>query len=305
MLGPVEALFSLGVLVLAQVAGPGAVRPAALPVDCTSAAGSRLSAWDRARSPQMSRYCDLLAQSEARILREPRRADEAAVAAAGLVAGQVAPLVLRARAAVQSGQFADSLALFDEAAALDPAALDEPRALLARAVALRETGADKRAIEAYRALIPRLDALSDREERTRAQIDAGIALMLEGPGSLEPAIAVLRAAAGQGSLALRSLARACLSLALDRAGSKAEAQALAAESLRAGAAATLDRKGGVVVPGWRIEALAVGAVLREAAGNGGPAWEAYATRAPAVWAAHARARAAEAKRAPGRRSKGR
>jgi tetratricopeptide (TPR) repeat protein len=302
----VQALFSVGALVLAQAAGAGGARvPAVLPVDCAAAAGARLSAWDRARSPQVPRYCDLMAQAEARLLREPKRADEAAQAAAALVAGQVAPLVLRARAAVQSGQFAEALALFDEAAAVDASALDEPRALLARAVALRETGADARAIAAYRALIPRLDGLPDREERTRAQIDAGVALMIEGPGSLEPAVAVLRAAASQGSLALRSLARACLSLALDRAGAKAEAQALAAEAQRSGATATLERKGSAAVLGWRIEALAVAAVLREAAGNGGAAWEAYAARAPAVWAAHARGRVAEAKRAPGRRSKGR
>ena len=255
---------------LAQAA-PGA---SAQQIDCAEGR-ARVSAWDRARAPYLGRYCDFLAQAEVRLPQEPARAEQAAAAAEALVAGQAAPLVLRGRAALLQGN----------------------------AEAARDTGETGRAIEAYRSLLPRIDAIPGEEARTRARLDAALALMLEGPGGLEVAQTVLKDAAERGAPALRSVAVAALALALDRAGAQTQAQAAASEARRAGATAAL-----AVTPaplGWPVEALAVQARLREVAEPGAAVatWEAYLARASrGPWAAHARARLAEAqRRAPGRK----
>jgi SWI/SNF-related matrix-associated actin-dependent regulator 1 of chromatin subfamily A len=289
---------SLVLVVMLAQAAPGAAQQ----IDCAEGR-ARVSAWDRARAPHLGRYCDFLAQAEVRLPQEPARAEQAAAAAEALVAGQAAPLVLRGRAALVRGDAEAARRLLDRALALDGAALRDPRALQAHAEALRDTGETGRAIEAYRGLLPRIDAIPGEEARTRARLDAALALMLEGPGGLEVAQTVLKDAAERGAPALRAVAVAALALALDRAGAQAQAQAAASEARRAGAAAALAATPAPL--GWPVEALAVQARLREVTEPGAAAasWEAYLARASrGPWAAHARARLAEAqKRAPGRK----
>lgn len=285
-------------VILAQAA-PGAPAPQ---IDCTEGK-ARISVWDRARAPYLGKYCDLLAQAEVRLPQEPARAEQAATAAASLVANQAAPLVLRGRAALLLGKVEAARQFFERALTMDSAALRDPRALQDHAAALRDTGETGRAIEAYRLLLPRLDGIPGEEARTRARLDAALALMLEGPGGLEVAQTVVRDAAERGAPALRAVARAVLALVLDRAGAQAQAQAAASEAKRAGAAWAL-----MTTPaplGWPVEALAVQAKLREVTEPSAAiaTWEAYLARASrGPWAAHARARLAELqKRFPGRK----
>ncbi len=282
---------------LAQAA-PGPTPPQ---IDCTEGR-ARVSAWDRARAPHLVRYCDFLAHAEVRLLREPARAEQAATAAGALLPEQAAPLVLRARAALYQGKAAGALPLFDQALALDPAALRDPRAQLDQAAALRDAGETRRAIEAYRGLLPRIDVIPGEEVQTRARLDAALALMLGGPGNLEAAQAVLQDAARRGSPALRAVAQATLALALDRSGARAQASAAAAEAHRAGALSALTATPSPL--GWPVEALAVLARLREVAdpSTAPAAWESYLARAAqGPWAAHARARLAETRKTPPRK----
>ncbi|RYE85592.1 MAG: hypothetical protein EOO75_16815, partial [Myxococcales bacterium] len=246
------AVMVLAQLVPAQVApaagsaAPAAASPAAgsaatavtARVDC-AAGRERTTVWDRARAPQVMRYCDFLAHAEARLPREPRRADQAAEAAGNLLPGQAAPRLVRARAALALGQPRQARALLDEAQALDGEAIGrDARAQLALAVSLRETGATAPAVEAYRALVPRLDALPE-DERGRARIDAALALTLGATPASGEAQALLREGVEQGPTGLRSVARAALALVLDRAGSRDEANAQASEALHGGALAAL------------------------------------------------------------------
>ncbi len=291
---------------LAQAAPPAAPGAQAAQIDCT-AGRSRASVWDRARAPHVARYCDFLSHAEARLEQEPRRAEQSAAAAGALLPEQAAPVVLRARAAAAQGRHGEAKKLFEQALALDPGATRDPRALVDWAASLREVGETSRAIEAYRALLPRVDTLPGDDARTRAQIDAAVALMLAGPAQLDAAAAVLRDAVARGAPSLRAAAQAVLALALDRAGAKAEAAAQAAEAQRAGAQVALAPPGGRAAVGWQVEALAVQARLREATdpGAAGPIWDAYLARAgQGPWAAHAREHAG-ARRAPAPRKGGR
>lgn len=303
MLLPVLLLAHALAVVLAQASpSPPAAAPAAQ-IDCKAPGGkARLSAWDRARAPNLARYCDFMAHAEARLAKEPRRAEQAAAAAAALYPEQAAPLVVRGRVAAQLGQRAEARVFFEQALALSADALRDPGAQLDLAETLREAGDTAGAIRAYRALLPRLDALADEQLRTRARLDAALALALEGPASLDVAVALARVAESRGASSLRSTSRAVLALLLDRSGARAEAAAMATQAHQTGALGALTQRGPAAL-GWGVEALAVLARLREVAEpqSAAASWEGYLARAgQGPWAAHARARLAESRRSPAR-----
>ena len=300
-------LTTAAVMVVLAQATPGAAARAASTARVDCAAGrERTTVWDRARAPEVMRYCDFLAHAEARLPGEPRRAAESAEAAGNLLPGQVAPRILRARAALGMGQPKVALPLLEEALKLDPEALSrDARAQLAMAVSLRDTGATARAVDAYRALVPRIDALPG-EERGRARLDAALALTMATPPAMGEAVALLREGAEQGPAALQAVARAVLALVLERTGAREEANAQAEQARRGGAMTALGTPDRGPI-GWSAEALAVGAKLREASDPAGAAsaWEAYAARAPqGPWAAQAQKRAGELRRGGGGRAKG-
>lgn len=290
-MAPLGAIF----LILAQAA------PAPAQLSCQTGP-ARASVWDRARAPHLARYCDLLAQAEVRLSREPARADEAAAAAAALLPEQAAPLVLRGRAVLLLGKPAEARQHFDQALVLDPGALRHPLALLAQATALRDAGETRLALEAYRRLLPVIDAIPSHETRTRAQLDTALALAQQGPDGLDPARALLQDAGRRGDPALRAAARAALALVLDRGNAPALAAAAAAEAHQAGALAALAASPPPF--GWPVEALAVQARLREVSSPAAALalWDSYLARASqGPWAAHARARAAELRKTPGKK----
>jgi tetratricopeptide (TPR) repeat protein len=220
------------VLLLAQAAvPPGGGQGAARPAECgTLEGGKATNVWERAKSPELIRYCDLLASGAAK-LASPSMTDGVLAIAADAdraMPGRAAPSVLRGRALARLGHFSEALAALEAAKSKDDRALDEPIALLAWARSLAETGKATEALAAYRALLPRASSLPSWE-RGRAYVEAGLVAMAAGPGDIDEAIAILRQGARESRDQVQGLAVASLALALDRSGEKAEARATLAD----------------------------------------------------------------------------
>jgi tetratricopeptide (TPR) repeat protein len=226
------------VLVLAQAAaippgggGRGGGQGAARPTECGSLEDGRATnVWERAKSPELIRYCDLLASGAAKLASASMTDDVLSIAADAdrAMPGRAAPSVLRGRALARLGRFQEALTSLDAAKSKDDRALDEPIALLAWARSLAETGRAADALAAYRALLPRASSLPSWE-RGRAYVEAGLVAMAAGPSQIEEAIAILRQGARQSRDQVQGLAVASLALALDRSGEKAEARATVAD----------------------------------------------------------------------------
>ena len=280
--------------------------PIALPAASAVAAAApcdaaRRDAWDRARSPELSRYCDLLAQAEASVEADPKRAATAAGTADQLLPGRAAPLVLLARAAAAEGRASDAVALFRRARALDPEAGRDASALFALATSLAQSSDEKGAVAAYRALVPQASALG-AARRTQARVDAGLAILREGPDAAAEAISVLRAAVSGAAPELASLADAALALALDRTGARGEARALLAGS-RSVAIVGRGAEGASPRVARREDALALRALANESADvpRAIADWEAFlAAAGQSPWSGHARAHLSELRRVPGK-----
>lgn len=263
--------------------------------------GARRDAWDRARAPDLARYCDLVAQAEAAVETDAKRATAAATEADRLAPGRARPLVLLARAAAREERSADAVELFRRARAIDPRAAADGASLFALATSLARTGAVGEARVAYRALVPEASALAPAR-RTRARIDAGLAILAEGPDSAAEAVSVLRAAATAPAPELAALADAALALALDRSGVRGEARARAVSAASGGALGASGR----AAASRSEDGLALAALLAEDtnAPRAIAAWEAFLASAGASpWAAHARAHVAELKKAPAPRGR--
>lgn len=298
-------VLSLVIALLAQVAPAQAAQA----VDCAALVG-RASVWDRARAPQLQRYCDRLAQAEARIAQEPARADEAAVEADAAWPGHAAPLVMRGRAATALGKYKDAAAFFAQARAIDPSSIEGASSLYAEAVSLRESGDERGSVRAFRTLVPRVSALGSPELRGRALIEAGLTVLSEGPDAASEAVAILRAATLPETYAAKPLALAALSLALDRTGDRAAAQAMAIEAQRTGALLMLARgnSAGDRSLGRREDVVAMVARVQETrdAQAAIVAWESFLSMAgSSPWASYARGRIAELRKgvsAPARKA---
>ena len=221
-------------LIFAQVAAGagGGGWSSARPPECGSLDGGRASnVWERAKAPELRRYCDLLASgasklaSSAAMVREVLSiADEAERA----MPGRAGPGVLRGRALLRLGRADDALAAFRDAKAKDERALDDPASLLSWARVLGKTGNTAEAAEAYRALLPRVSTLTVTD-RGAAAVEAGLLALGRGQAGAEDAIAILRQARRDSQDVTQALAVILLALALDRAGERDEANAVLLE----------------------------------------------------------------------------
>ena len=218
--------------------------------------------WQRARSPRLSEYCELVAHATTQLATDAKAAGETAARARGLFPERVLAVVLEGRAAVGVGDYPRALASFRSAARLDPRSLDEAPVRYAYAIALRQTGARNEAVEAFRALLPVLAGLASASY-VRGCVDAGLAIGAEGQTGLEDAIAALRLAVVPTAAGEAPLAYAFLALALDRAGRRDEASLAALEAVRGGALRSLDDANGPA-KAYGEERLAALARLREA-----------------------------------------
>lgn len=289
MLAPLVAI------VLAQAASAWST---GRPPECGEPGGHSANAWERAKSPELRRYCDLVASASSKLAGTTAMAEAAlakAQEAEQVLPGHAAPRVLEGRALAALGKLKEALAALEEGRARDPAALDDPLALLAWARVQARTGRSDGAAEAYRALLPRASALS-AAERAAACIEAGLVAMVRGASGLDEAVAALREGAREAQDEAQSIAVAALALALDRRGDTDESRALLRERThgdpRIAVTSAHGRELLTVAP---AEGHATAAIALEATDAAGAreSWEKYLAAAPSgPWAGHARAHVA-------------
>lgn len=225
---------------LAQPSASQGAFGTARPSECGLNEGFKnANAWERAKEPNLRRYCDLLASGTAKLVGSgssvlvkdvPAIADEADK----LLPNRAAPSVLKGRAYLRLARAEDALNALLEAKKRDDRALDDPVALLAWARANARTNHLAEAAAAYRAALPRTSALS-AQERSAASFEAGMTVMAQGPAGIDDSIAMFRQARRDAQDAMQVASVAALALGLDRAGLKEEAKAVLAERVRSGA----------------------------------------------------------------------
>jgi Tfp pilus assembly protein PilF len=194
------------------------------------------SVWAQARHPKLQRYCNLLARAHTRLDRAPSEARQGALAADKLLPGRAAPQVVVARCALRDGDTKAALAAFELALKRDPRAVEQPLAMHDLAVTQWRAGQLKEALATYRILAPRASLLPSRS--TRAEVLLQAAHLAMATAAREPdrtarhlveALAYLREAARDPHQAHRLHIALSLVLALDRAGQRAQANAVLAE----------------------------------------------------------------------------
>jgi len=283
----------LVVLMLGQSTGVAAT-PAA-PPSCQAAWAQAGNVWERAKRPELLRYCEVVGSARAKLSSghtAVKAGLDLAREAERVLADRAEAFVLEGRALMALGDGQQAVTAFRAAVVRDARALDEPIARLAWARALAQTGQLKEAAEAYRILQPWVRELRGAD-REAAQIEVGIAAMTMGRGGLDDAVSSLRAATRECGNDLHSVAVLALALALDRRGDIAGAR----EALR------MDRSMGD--PRDRIEisravfalapsdALAASALALEIAGERAgahDAWQAAIEADPkGPWTDYARA----------------
>lgn len=263
--------------------------------ECGVEGRERANVWERAKHPELRRYCDLLASGAAKLASGGAMAREVvgiAEEADKVLAGRAAPMVLRGRALTRLGRFGEAYDAFTEAKKRDVNAVEDPVALLSYArSAARSNHADDGRI-AFRALLPRATALP-ASERGLVYLEAGLLSMARGAAGLDDAIVALRQARREAQDYAGSLSTLALALALDRAGNKDEARAVLDERARNDAkGVTNDNRARDALGPLSAEADAMAgyglegtdALLAKAA------WTRYVDGAPGgPWAEHAKA----------------
>jgi tetratricopeptide (TPR) repeat protein len=279
------------------------------PPECTAEiGGATTNVWERAKSPEIRRYCDLVASAASKLAGNAVMA-QAALAAAReaneVLPGHAAPRVLEGRALAALGKLDEALAVLRDGKTRDRAGLDDPLALFAWARVLARTGHPGEAVEAYRALLPRTASLTT-VDRAAAAVEAGLVTMRADAAGLDDAIAALREALREAQDDTLSVAILALALALDRRGDAGEARALLAErgpgDPRTALASPRAKDVLAVAP---AEAYALAGLGLEASDVAGArdGWEQYVAAIAAApvrpWEAHARAHLAALSRPTG------
>jgi tetratricopeptide (TPR) repeat protein len=288
------------------------------PPECADEGGRGGNVWERAKSPELRRYCDLVASASSKLAGSVVRwgagpaagapmaqsALEAAREAERVLPGHAAARILEGRALAALGKLPEALAALRDGKARDPRALDDPPSLLAWARVLARTGHAEEAAEAYRALLPRGSALASAD-RAAAGVEAGLVAMTRGAGGLDDAAGALREAVREAQDEAAAVAVLALALALDRRGDGDEAHALLSERAHGDPRATLASPRAMellAVAPAESEALAAIGLEPTDAGGARDAWQKYLAAAPGgPWAAHARTHLARPPASPPRK----
>ncbi len=200
----------------------------------------RPTIWQLARTPELGRYCDLVARAKSQLATDPKAALASAKEADAALPGRAAPRVLLARAAFAQGKIDDAAKDFEAARALDARSVEDPPTMHDLAQVLRKTGKLDDAVVVYRALVPRIDLLAPADRRVAVLLEAAHVSMAvaaktsaASPGSkpsLDEAIAYLREARQRPPTALVNDVLVSLALVLDRSGDRVQADAVLAEA---------------------------------------------------------------------------
>ncbi len=209
------------------------------------------SVWERARVPNLQRYCDLVARAHAKLASDPEEAKKDAALAERTLPGHAAPAVIEARAALSLGALDAAAKAFEKARAIDARSVEDPATMHDLARVLAKTGKLKDALGVYQALVPRVDLLGTPDARVAVLLSAAFVSMAcepapEAEGAapksaeskrvpLEEAVAYLREARQRPPTQLAGDVLIALSLFLDRAGDKAQAAAALSDAHRTSA----------------------------------------------------------------------
>jgi len=203
------------------------------------------------------------------------------VAADKLLPGRAAPQVVLGRCALRDDDVKGALAAFDKALKRDPRAVEQPLAMHDLALAYWRAGKLTEALATYRILVPRASLLPSRASRARVLLEAAhvaSAVAAQDPKgtarNLTEALAYLREAARDPHQAHRLDVGLSLVLALDRAGRRAQANAVLAEQRGTEAWAERDTTETLGAPA-ELEALRALALERTKPGQAAKHWKRY------------------------------
>lgn len=280
------------------------------------------SVWERARVPNLQRYCDLVARAHAKLSGNPEEARQDAALAEKALPGHAAPAVIEARAQLSLGALDVAAKAFEKARGIDARSVEDPATMHDLARVLVKTGKMSEALSVYRALVPRVDLLGAPDTRVAVLLSAAfVSMAAEAEASpadkggaaaagasaelvkrapLEEAIAYLREARQRPPTQLAGDVVLALVLLLDRSGDKAQADAALSDAQRMSAklrSGTLD----YLADADDRHALAALSVETQDRAQAMKHWEDFLA-SPAgkgIWAASARARLGDLRKAGG------
>lgn len=285
-------MITLALVVLLQATPAAQVRPD----EC--AAQDADNPWERAKQPQLRKYCDRLAAAATRLRGPVAQAAEALALADEAQAlwpeGKGASLI-RGRALARMGRDQDAQRVLGKA--LEGAGMGEPNAALALARVSARAGDLDAAREWYRRVLLQGSVLT-AQDRVASSLEAGLAFMSAGETGLPDAVQAFRQAhrAASGAQVIPTL---LLALALDRSGDTAVARSLLQELGRVDdkAISTDARTEPFASVGMPLEAVAARAMLEDLRDPAAAQrdWLRYADASKGPWVQHARARSAPKK----------
>lgn len=216
-------MWLLAPLVLAQIITVEGGRPR----ECSETRAASANVWERAKSPDLRKYCEIMSLAAARLAAASAGKDVLALLdeAERVVSGRTPTLVLRGRALLRTRRTKEAFEVFEKAVAADGQALSDPAALLAYARAASRSGAEAKARVAYVTLMPRADLLPT-DERSRTYFEAGLHSMRSGVEGLPTAVLAFREMRRDASETWSELGRVALALALDRQGLREESDSV-------------------------------------------------------------------------------
>lgn len=213
------------------------------PRECASSGrrARKPTVWQRAKSPSMPAYCDGVARAITLLEQDAKGALDAAEKADEAWPGHAGARAVVGRAKLALGKPDLALAAFDEARALDPNALEDPKAMRDYARALVGNGKLERAAEIYRTLVPRAGLLPERV-RASVLLEAAFAVMADARSApadtmrarLTEVDSYLAEARGEAGSASRGDVLLASALVHDRLGDGAKTVAFLAEAVRTG-----------------------------------------------------------------------
>lgn len=267
-----------------------------------------------------------MARAHAELSSDPEQARKDAAEADKALPGHAAPAVIEARAALSLGSLESAAKAFEKARGIDPRSVEDPATMHDLARVLAKTGKTREALSVYQALVPRVDLLGSPDTRVLVLLSAAYVSMAQEAADrsagkargeekagadetkrapLEEAIAYLREARQRPPTQLSGDVVLSLALMLDRSGDKAQADAALTDAERMGArlrAGTLDY---LADPNDR-DALSALSLEQSDRAGAGKQWESFLSGPAGAgpWAAAARARLAELRKAGGAKGAG-